>query len=102
MIMRNEAPMPSASDAKQFVQLQPTFLIPTFACDCNSDSVILKQEDWQQRNYMICETKSNAIEELLHPTEVAEIKCGKKHFAAIVIDDYAKASPLSWRLHQHE
>lgn len=57
-----------------------------------------QQEDSQQKIYMIRETKSTQIDEKLRPTEVAKIKCGKKHFAAIGIDDYAKASPGDWRL----
>jgi type III restriction enzyme len=47
---------------------------------------------------MIRETKSTPIDELLRPTEVAKIDCGKKHFAAIGIEDYAKSSPEEWRI----
>lgn len=88
----------SREDIKLFMKLPPKFLIPTPVGDYNPDWGILKQEDGQQKIYMIRETKSTAIDELLRPTEVAKIKCGKKHFAAIGINDYAKSSPADWRI----
>lgn len=88
----------SREDIKLFMKLPPKFLIPTPVGDYNPDWAILKQEDGQQRIYMIRETKSTAVDELLRPTEVAKIQCGKKHFEAIGIDDYAKASPEDWRI----
>jgi type III restriction enzyme len=88
----------SREDIKLFMKLPPKFLIPTPVGDYNPDWAILKQEDGQQKIYMIRETKSTSIDEKLRPTEVAKITCGKKHFAAIGIDDYAKASPEDWRL----
>jgi hypothetical protein len=48
------------------------------------------------------ETKCIQVSESLYSTEVAKIDCGKKHFSAIDIDDYAKASPLGSRLRQYE
>jgi type III restriction enzyme len=88
----------SREDIKLFMKLPPKFLIPTPVGDYNPDWAILKQEDGQQKIYMIRETKSTPIDELLRPTEVAKIDCGKKHFAAIGINDYAKASPEDWRI----
>lgn len=88
----------SREDIKLFMKLPPKFLIPTPVGDYNPDWAILKQEDGQQKIYMIRETKSTQIDEKLRPTEVAKIECGKKHFAAIGIDDYAKASPERWNL----
>jgi type III restriction enzyme len=88
----------SREDIKLFMKLPPKFLIPTPVGDYNPDWAILKQEDGQQKIYMIRETKSTPVDELLRPTEVAKINCGKKHFAAIGIEDYAKASPEDWKL----
>jgi type III restriction enzyme len=88
----------SREDIKLFMKLPPKFLIPTPVGDYNPDWAILKQEDGQQKIYMIRETKSTSIDEKLRPTEVAKITCGKKHFAAIGIDDYAKSSPDDWGL----
>jgi type III restriction enzyme len=88
----------SREDIKLFMKLPPKFLIPTPVGDYNPDWAILKQEDGQQKIYMIRETKSTPVDELLRPTEVAKIDCGKKHFAAIGIGDYAKASPEDWRI----
>lgn len=88
----------SHEDIKLFMKLPPEFLIPTPVGDYNPDWAILRQEDGQQKIYMIRETKSIPISELLRPTEVAKIDCGKKHFAAIGIDDYAKASPEDWKI----
>jgi type III restriction enzyme len=85
-------------DVKLFMKLPPKFLIPTPVGDYNPDWAILKQEDGQQKIYMIRETKSTLIDEKLRPTEVAKIDCGKKHFAAIGIDDYAKAAPVDWKV----
>lgn len=88
----------SREDIKLFMKLPPKFLIPTPVGDYNPDWAILKQEDGQQKIYMIRETKSTSIDELLRPNEVAKINCGKKHFEAIGINDYAKASPEDWRI----
>lgn len=88
----------SRDDIKLFMKLPAKFLIPTPVGDYNPDWAILKQEDGQQKIYMIRETKSTDIDELLRPTEVAKIKCGKKHFAAIGINDYRKSSPEDWHI----
>ena len=88
----------SREDIKLFMKLPSKFLIPTPVGDYNPDWAILKQEDGQQKIYMIRETKSTPVDELLRQTEVAKINCGKKHFAAIGIEDYAKASPEDWKL----
>ena len=96
MIMRSE--VPKVIDAKPFMKLPPKFLIPTPIGDYNPDRAILKQEYGQQTIYMIRETKSTPEDPLLRPTEVAKIKCGKKHFAAIGIDDYSNTSPERWSI----
>ena len=88
----------SREDIKLFMKLPAKFKVPTPVGDYNPDWAILKHEDGEDRIYMIRETKSTAQDNLLRPTEVAKIKCGKKHFAAIGVDDFAKSSPENWRL----
>lgn len=88
----------SREDIKLFMKLPAKFKVPTPVGDYNPDWAILKQEDGQDKIYMIRETKSTSQDNLLRPSEVAKVKCGKKHFAAIGIDDYAKSSPERWNL----
>ena len=47
---------------------------------------------------MIRETKSTLDESKRRPTENAKIKSAKRHFAAIGIENYARAVPGSWHL----
>ena len=96
MLTTNEAP--KMLDINLSIELSPKFLTPAPMDEHNPDLAILKREDGEKKNYMIRETKSSAFDELLCPTEVAKIKCGKKHFAAIGIDEYAKSSPEGWRM----
>jgi len=88
----------SREDIKLFMKLPAKFKVPTPVGDYNPDWAILKQEDGQEKIYMIRETKSTSQDALLRPSEVAKIKCGTKHFAAIGVDDFAKSSPEKWNL----
>lgn len=88
----------SREDVKLFMKLPAKFKVPTPVGDYNPDWAILKQEDGEDRIYMIRETKSTSQDSLLRPTEVTKIKCGTKHFAAIGVDDFAKSSPENWNL----
>lgn len=88
----------SREDIKLFMKLPSKFKVPTPVGDYNPDWAILKQEDGEDRIYMIRETKSTSDGAKLRTTEVAKIKCGKRHFAAIGIDDFAKSSPEAWKL----
>lgn len=88
----------SREDVKMFMKLPTKFKVPTPVGDYNPDWAILKQEDGQDKIYMIRETKSTSQDSLLRPGEVAKVKCGKKHFAAIGISNYAKSSPENWNL----
>ncbi len=74
------------------------FKIPTPAGDYNPDWAIIKQEDGEDRIYLIRETKSTLDDNKLRPTELAKIKSATKHFAAIGIDNYARSTPGNWRL----
>jgi len=88
----------SREDIKLFMKLPAKFKVPTPVGDYNPDWAILKHEDGGDRIYMIRETKSTLQDSLMRPTEVAKIRCGAKHFAAIGVDDFAKSSPEHWNL----
>lgn len=88
----------SREDIKMFMKLPAKFKVPTPVGDYNPDWAILKQEDGQDKIYMIRETKSTSQDGLLRNSEVAKIKCGEKHFAAIGITDYTVSVPGNWKL----
>lgn len=88
----------SREDVKMFIKLPDKFKVPTPVGDYNPDWAIVKQEDGEDRIYMIRETKSTQQESLLRFTESAKIRAAKKHFKAIGIDDYAKSSPDNWNI----
>jgi type III restriction enzyme len=88
----------SREDIKMFMKLPAKFKIDTPVGPYNPDWAIIKQEDGQERIYMIRETKSTLEDSKLRPSELAKIKSAKRHFEAIGIDDYARSAPGSWRL----
>lgn len=88
----------SREDIKLFMKLPAKFKIDTPVGPYNPDWAIIKQEDGEDRIYMIRETKSTLDDSKLRPTERAKIKSAKRHFEAIGIDDYARAVPGAWRL----
>lgn len=85
-------------DIKLFMKLPDKFRIPTPVGDYNPDWAIVKHENGQEKIYMIRETKSTQQESLIRLTEQAKIDCGRKHFEAIGIGDYAKSSPGHWNI----
>lgn len=88
----------SREDVKLFMKLPAKFKIDTPVGPYNPDWAIIKQEDGENRIYMIRETKSTLDDSRLRPTELAKIKSAKRHFAAIGINDYARSAPESWRI----
>lgn len=88
----------SREDIKLFMKLPAKFKIDTPVGPYNPDWAIIKQEDGQDRIYMIRETKSTLDDSKLRPTELAKIKSAKRHFEAIGIKDYARAVPGAWKL----
>ena len=88
----------SREDIKLFMKLPAKFKIDTPVGPYNPDWAIIKQEDGEDRIYMIRETKSTLDDSRLRPTELAKIKSAKKHFAAIGIDDYGRSVPEKWNL----
>ena len=92
------AKLDSHEDIKMFMKLPEKFRIPTPVGEYNPDWAIVKQEEGQDKIYMIRETKSTQQESLLRSSEQTKIDCGKKHFAAIGITDYDKSSPENWNI----
>lgn len=88
----------SREDIKLFMKLPAKFKIDTPVGPYNPDWAIIKQEDGEDRIYMIRETKSTLDDSKLRPTELAKIKSAKRHFAAIGVEDYARAVPRAWKL----
>ena len=88
----------SLEDIKLFMKLPARFKIPTPVGDYNPDWAIIKQEDHQERIYMIRETKSTQNDDKLRPSELAKIKSAKQHFKAIGIENYERSAPENWRL----
>lgn len=88
----------SREDIKLFMKLPAKFKIDTPVGPYNPDWAIIKQEDGEDRIYMIRETKSTLDDSKLRPTERDKIKSAKRHFEAIGIDDYARAVPGAWKL----
>lgn len=86
----------SREDIKLFMKLPAKFKIDTPVGPYNPDWAIIKQEDGEDRIYMIRETKSTLDDSKLRPTELAKIKSAKRHFQAIGIENYARAVPGSW------
>jgi type III restriction enzyme len=88
----------SREDIKLFMKLPAKFKIPTPVGDYNPDWAIIKQEDGEDRIYVIRETKSTLDDAKLRPSELAKIKSAKEHFAAIGITDYGRSVPGKWNL----
>jgi len=88
----------SRDDIKLFMKLPAKFKVDTPVGPYNPDWAIIKQEDGENRIYMIRETKSTIDEVKRRPTENTKIKAATKHFAAIGVNDYAVSVPGDWRL----
>lgn len=88
----------SREDIKLFMKLPPKFKIDTPVGPYNPDWAIIKQEDGQDKIYMIRETKSTLDDSQLRPSELAKIRAAKQHFAAIGIEDYNRSVPGNWNI----
>lgn len=88
----------SREDIKLFMKLPAKFKIDTPVGPYNPDWAIIKQEDGEDRIYMIRETKSTLDDSKLRPTELAKIRAAKQHFEAIGIHDYSRSTPARWEL----
>ncbi|MCO5215503.1 MAG: hypothetical protein M9950_05030, partial [Thermomicrobiales bacterium] len=88
----------SREDIKLFMKLPAKFQIDTPVGPYNPDWAIIKQEDGEDRIYMIRETKSTLDDKKLRPSELAKIKSAKRHFEAIGVEDYGRSVPGKWNL----
>ena len=71
---------------KLYVKLPNWFTINTPVGKYNPDWAIVKEGD--QKVYFVRETKGTLEEAKLRHVEIQKIKCGKKHFTAIGMDDF--------------
>lgn len=93
----------SREDVKFFMKLPDKFKIETPVGPYNPDWAIIKQEDGENRIYMIRETKSTLDESKRRPTENAKIKAATEHFKQLgigteTVPGYAVSAPGSWNL----
>jgi type III restriction enzyme len=88
----------SREDIVLFMKLPAKFKIQTPVGPYNPDWAIVKQEDGEDRVYVIRETKSTLDDSKLRPTELAKIKSATRHFEAIGVGNYARSAPGSWNL----
>ncbi|MGV9768565.1 restriction endonuclease [Microbacterium sp. NPDC003461] len=88
----------SREDVKLFLKLPPAFKVDTPVGPYNPDWAIIKQEDGEDRIYMIRETKSTLDPAKRRPSENAKIRAAAEHFKEIGVADYAVSAPENWRL----
>ncbi|GHU26255.1 hypothetical protein AGMMS50256_03040 [Betaproteobacteria bacterium] len=88
----------SREDIKLFMKLPAKFKVSTPVGSYNPDWAIIKQENGEDRIYMIRETKSTQDDTKLRPSELAKIKSAKRHFEAIGVSDYKRSTPGKWNL----
>lgn len=81
-------------DIRLFLKLPTKFVIPTPVGDYNPDWAIVKEVNGHEKIYMVRETKNGGERE----SELQKIICAGKHFEAIGMYDYAKATPNDWRV----
>ncbi len=72
---------------KVYAKLPGWFKIPTPLGTYNPDWAVLVEMDGRERVYFVVETKGSLFEDDLRSKEGAKIKCGDKHFAALVVEE---------------
>jgi type III restriction enzyme len=70
-------------NVKFYIKLPTEFKIKTPLGTYNPDWALSLQQEGNDKLYFIVETKGSTAAEDLRPTELAKIRCGEKHFAAI-------------------
>ncbi|MBP3088488.1 restriction endonuclease [Corynebacterium sp. sy017] len=76
---------------KLFLKLPDKFQIDTPVGPYNPDWAIVKNEDGEERLYMICETKGSLDPMKRRPSENAKINSAQKHFKAIGVEYTVRA-----------
>lgn len=78
-----------------YIKLPSWFKVKTPLGPYNPDWAVLLEKFGKEKLYFIVETKGSIASEDLRPTELAKIKCGKKHFDAIDTGiDFVKKTSL--------
>ncbi|PFC54124.1 MULTISPECIES: DEAD/DEAH box helicase family protein [Bacillus cereus group] len=70
-------------NVKFYIKLPSWFKVKTPLGPYNPDWAILLEKFGEEKLYFVVETKGSTLSDDLRPTELAKIKCGKKHFKAI-------------------
>lgn len=70
-------------NVKFYIKLPTEFKIKTPLGTYNPDWALSLEQEGKEKLYFIVETKGSTAAEDLRPTELAKIRCGEKHFAAI-------------------
>ncbi|MGK0576000.1 DEAD/DEAH box helicase family protein [Macrococcus capreoli] len=82
-------------NVKFYIKLPSWFKVKTPLGPYNPDWAVLLEKFGKEKLYFIVETKGSTASEDLRPTELAKIRCGKKHFAAIDTGiDFVKETSL--------
>lgn len=70
-------------DVKFYIKMPAWFKVKTPLGPYNPDWAVLKEEDGKEKLYFVIETKGDVSSDELRPSEMAKIRCGKKHFEAL-------------------
>lgn len=73
-----------------YTKLPDWFKISTPVGSYNPDWAICLEDNGEKKMYFVIETKGNIDKDSLRPSELAKIKCGKKHFEALNEDSDIK------------
>jgi len=76
--------MSTRDDIKLFIKLPPWFKVETPVGTYNPDWAIVR--DYDEKVYLVRETKGTKDELMLRGTEWMKIQCGKAHFASLGVD----------------
>ena len=68
---------------KVYAKLPDWFKVPTPLGSYNPDWAVVIEDNGQNRLYFVVETKGSIEGKDLRPKELAKIRCGEKHFAAL-------------------
>ena len=72
---------------KIYAKLPSWFKVPTPLGTYNPDWAIVVEDSGQEKLYFVVETKASKWQQNLRITESAKIKCGKKHFEELAVQE---------------
>lgn len=85
---------------KVYAKLPGWFTVPTPLGSYHPDWAVLVEQDGAERLYFVVETKGSMVAADRRGKEGARIKCGKAHFASLVVRDGTSARSLVARDHE--